>query len=361
MMIKLSTLLLLSGGLLACSDKSTQSQPREPTQQGSMGTHSAMQSTVERGVFEQQGNKKMQVKLGQYTFNLPDGWRDTSSYLYKAKDQKRALTVSFGKTRGSISLEQLVSQRRQQLTDSMGDGVEFLSQENGMISILPAIYVSFRFGDKNKQYLEFWATAFYAENKYVAVSYVGPQEDKSFAAEFKHIMATSLPISQAEPEQVADQYVWRQAHVLRFQAPIELKAPRHYTYVSPSGITLKATLYNPGESWPDNSVEDDTANDLRFGGSQGKLREEVFGELAIQQVDSVFQAGDPLEPTRYKAHRAHIAGLGGRLHLFVKGYESQNKQVDEFWQQLMTSLIAGRQQASSVTKPDDNNDTGMPL
>ena len=359
MMIKLSTLLLLSCGFLACTDKS--SPLRQPTQQQSIGIHSAIQSTVVSGVFEQQGNKNMQVTLGKYTFNLPDGWRDTSSYLYKAKDQSRALTVSFGKTRDNINLEQLVSQRRQQLTDTMGDEVEFLSQEKGMISILPAIYLSFRFGDKNKQYLEYWATAFYAENKYIAVSYVGPQEDKSFGVEFKHIMATSLPISQPEPEDVAAQYVWRQAHILRFQAPVELKAPRHYTYVSSNGITLKASFYNPGESWPDNSVADDTAKDLRFGGTQGKLQDDIFGDLSIQQLDAVFQAGDPLEPTRYKAHRAHIAGLGGRLHLFVRGFESQSQQVDEFWQQLMTSLIAGRQQAISVVKPDASNDAGQPL
>jgi hypothetical protein len=347
MIIKFSTILLLAGNFLACTDKNMQQPLPESAQREFVNKDSNSQPIIDNGVFEQKGNKQMQVKLGQYSFNLPSGWRDTSSYIYKAKDQKRALTVSFGKTRDSISLEQLVSQRRQEMVDVMGDEVEFISQEKGIVSTLPAIYLSFRFGDQNKQYREYWAIALYGDNKYLLVSYVGPQEDESFGVEFKHIVATSLPASQPEPEQVTAQYVWRQAHILRFQTPIELSAPRHYTYVSSNGITLKASFYNPEDRWPDNSLEDDAAKDLRFGGTPGETQYGIFGDLTIQQLGYAFQGGDPLEPLQFKAHRAQVAGFDGRLYLFAKGYESQTKQIDEFWQKLMASLVVGSKQ----TKP----------
>ncbi|MFT6898568.1 MAG: hypothetical protein ACJA13_002992 [Paraglaciecola sp.] len=338
MMIKLCILLVLTGSSLSCLDKHTARQVTEPEKREPIEITSAIQSSSDSGIFEKIGSEQMQVKLGQYTFTLPHDWRDTSSYIYKAKDQKRALTVSFGKTREPLSLDDLISQRRQQLVDTMGDEVEFMSRGKGKISMLPAIYLSFRFGDQDKQYLEYWATAYYKENKYVAISYVGPREDELLGATFKHIMETSWPASQSVPEPVEPDYVWRQGHNLLLQVPMALSPPRHYTYESPSGIKLKASLYSPGDDWPKRSVQDDAAKDLRFGGTQGETHNGTFDGFAIGQLDYIFQGGDPLEPTLYRAHRAHVAGSGSRLFLFVKGNESQAKQIDEFWQQLLTSL-----------------------
>lgn len=91
-----------------------------------------------------------------------------------------------------------------------------------------------------------------------------------------------LHVNQAlAPEQIAEQYVWRQAHVLRLQIPEDLQPPIHYTYVSQDGsLKLKASLYNPDDSWTDNSVEDDVSKDLRFGQTQGTSSEKyqkIFG------------------------------------------------------------------------------------
>lgn len=335
---KLSILLLLSGGLLSCSEKNEQLHAAKLNQLASVDTTPATHITKDSAKFEIKGNHKMQVKLGQYAFALPDDWRDTSSYIFKTNDQKQALTVSFGKTREPLSLDELVTQRRQQLTDSMGDEVEFIAQGKGAISSLPAIYLSFEFGDQDKQYQEHWATAYYAENKYVTASYVGPKEDELLGATFKHIMETCLPSSQSVATQTTADYVWRNVHILLLKLPKALRPPRHYTYASPSGIKLKASLYNPGDDWPQGSVEEDASKDLRFGGAKGDIQNGEFGGFSVQQLEYEFQGGDPLEPTKYKAYRAQVAGLGGRLYLYVKGFESQTTQVNEVWHQLLASL-----------------------
>jgi hypothetical protein len=336
--LRLCAFLFVTGSLLACGDD--QSSTSEAGQYPDNAAKEVNALTLKQTVFEQERDQKMLVNLGGFAFTLPENWRDTSSYTYKSKQQNIALTVSFGSIRDPITLEKFVAQRRQALIDTMGDEVEFLSQEQGEIAMLPAIYQRFNFGDKSNQYQEYWATAFYAENKYISLSYVGPQEDKTLQATFEHIMVSCQPSSRPQPEHIAAQYVWRQAHILRLQIPEDLQAPRHYTYVSQDGsLKLKASLYNPGDSWPDTSVEDDAAKDLRFGGPPGTFSEEYQKNLGIQQIDYVFQGGDPIEPTLYRAHRAQIAGFGGRLLLYLKGNESQTRQIDAFWLELMSSLI----------------------
>ncbi len=59
----------------------------------------------------------------------------------------------------------------------------------------------------------------------------------------------------------------------------------------------------------------------------------------MEQIDYVFQGGDPIEPSQYRAHRAQIAGFGGRVFLYLKGHASQTSQIDTFWLQLMSDLI----------------------
>jgi hypothetical protein len=205
--------------------------------------------TLKQTAFVQARDQKILVNLGDFAFMLPENCRDTSSYTYKSKQQNIALTVSFGKTRDSISLDKFVAQRRQELTGTMGDEVECLSQEQGEITMLPAIYQSFSFGELSNKYHEYWATAYYAEDQYISLSYVGPQQHKTLQAIFEHIMLTCQPSSRPQPEQISEQYVWRQAHILLLQIPESLQPPIHYTYVSQDGnLKLKASLYNPGES-----------------------------------------------------------------------------------------------------------------
>lgn len=304
----------------------------------------------------------MQVKLGKFSFTLPGDWRDTSSYTYKAKDKKVALTISFGKTREAISLEDLVAQRRQHLSETMGDEIEFISQEPGKVAALASVNLSFSFGDQDKKYLEQWATAYYGDNKYVALSYVGPLEDESLAADFERIVNTCMPSSQAEPTEVDDGYIWRQAHILRMQVPESLVPPRNYTYVSTDGsLKLKASLYNPGDNWPNTSVADEAARDLRFGGTRGETQEEQYSDLVIEKIDYVFQGGDPLEPVSHKAHRAHAAGFGARLFLSIKGFESQSSQIDSVWQQIVASLIEQSNPSAATPPPaDEDNNQGEP-
>ena len=285
-------------------------------------------------------DQKMRVKLGDFVFTLPSNWRDTSSYTYKSKEQNIALTVSFGKTREVITLEKLVAQRRQELSDTMGDDVEFVPQKRTEIANLPAIIQSFSFGDQANKYLEYWATAYYAENKYLSLSYVGPMDDKTLQATFEHITASGQPSSRPQPEQITDRYLWRQADILRLQIPDYLQPPRHYTYVSPGGsLKLKASLYKPGDSWPDNGLEDDAAKDLRFGGSPGIPSMKSINNVAIEQIAYDFQGGDPIEPTLFRAHRAQVTAYGERLVLHIKGYASQVRQIDAFWLQFMADLI----------------------
>jgi hypothetical protein len=360
MILKLSTFLFVTGSLLACVDN--QSPTSEAGQYPDKAAKEVNELTLKQTAFMQARDQNMLVNLGDFAFTLPENWRDTSSYTYKSKQQNIALTVSFGTTRDSITLEKFVAQRRQELIDTMGDEVEFLSQEPGKIAMLPAIYQSFNFGDKSNQYQEYWATAYYAENKYISLSYVGPQEDTSLQATFEHIMVSCQPSSRPQPEQIAEKYVWRQAHILRLQIPEDFQAPRHYTYVSQDGsLKLKASLYNPGDSWPDTSVEDDAAKDLRFGGTPGTSSEEYQKDLGIQQIDYVFQGGDPIEPTLYRAHRAQIAGFGGRLFLYLKGNESQTSQIDAFWLQLMSDLIENTSTPAAPKMDETNSDQEKPL
>jgi hypothetical protein len=360
MILRLSTFLFVTGSLLACVDN--QSATSEAGQYPDKAAKKVNELTLKKTAFVQARDQKMLVNLGDFAFMLPENWRDTSSYTYKSKQKNIALTVSFGKTRDSISLDKFVAQRRQELIDTMGDEVEFLSQEQGKIAMLPAIYQSFSFGDQSNKYQEYWATAYYAEDKYISLSYVGPQEDKTLQATFEHIMITCQPSSRPQPEQIAEQYVWRQAHILRLQIPEDHQPPIHYTYVSKDGsLKLKASIYNPGDNWPDNSVEDDAAKDLRFGGTQGTSSEEYQKNLGINQIDYVFQGGDPIEPAQYRAHRAQIAGFGGRLFLYLKGHASQTSQIDAVWLQLMSDLIEHSTGPASPKADEANSDQEKPL
>ena len=325
--LKLSTLLLLTASLLACGEKR-------------LITDADQNIKLDYAALVQAEEQEMRVKLGDFSFTLPDSWRDTSSYTYKSKQKNIALTVSFGKSRGDTSLDALVAERRAELTDAMGDEIEFLSQQKGKIATLPAKYISFSFGDGDDKYLEHWAMAYYGENDYVILSYVGPIEDESLQTTFEHIMTSSQPSARPSTDQANEDYVWRQASVLRLQVPEKLHPPRHYTYASSDGtVKLKASLYNPGDSWPETTVEDEAAKDLRFGGTKGDSSEDYRNNLSIEQINYVFQGGDPLEPIRHSAHRAHVASFGGRLFLSIKGFESQAEKIDVFWQQLINNLV----------------------
>lgn len=282
----------------------------------------------------------MRIQLGDFAFTLPKSWRDTSSYTYKSNARQVALTVSFSRTRQAITLEELVAKRRQELSDSMGGEVEFQLEEPGKLATWPAVHQSFTFRGQSNTYLECWATAHCGENNYLTLSYVGPQEDKTLQTTFGQITASCQPSSLPHPKQVAEHHVWRQAQTLLLQVPKELQAPRHYGYVSPDGgVTLTGRLYEPGASWPAASVERDAANDLRFGGARGASCREQHDTLAIEQIGYVFVGGDPIEPTRCRAHRAQVDGFGARLSLYLKGDESQTSRIDAFWQQLMSDLI----------------------
>lgn len=163
MLLILSTFLWVTGSLLACVDN--QLATSEAGQYPDKAAKKVNELTLKQTVFVQARDQNMLVNLGDFAFILPGNWRDTSRYTYKSKQQNIALTVSFGKTRDAIPLEKFVAQRRQELIDTMGDEVEFLSQEQCKIAILPAIYQSFSFGDQSNKYQEYWATAYYAENK----------------------------------------------------------------------------------------------------------------------------------------------------------------------------------------------------
>lgn len=142
----------------------------------------------------------MLVKLGDFIFTLPVNWRDTSSYIYKSVEQKIALTVSFGKTRDGITLEEFVGQQRQELSEAMNDDIEYLTQEQSTVDSLPAVNQSFSFCVQSKKYQEYWSTAYYGENKYLRLSYVGLLKDKMLKATFDHILASSLLSSRSQPE-----------------------------------------------------------------------------------------------------------------------------------------------------------------
>jgi hypothetical protein len=282
----------------------------------------------------------MLVKLGDFIFTLHVNWRDTSSYIYKSVEQKIALTVSFGKTRDGITLEEFVGQQRQELSEAMNDDIEYLTQEQSTVDSLPAVNQSFSFCVQSKKYQEYWSTAYYGENKYLRLSYVGLLKDKMLKATFDHILASSLLSSRSQPEKKSDHYVWRQANILRLQIPDYLQSPKHYTYASQDGsLKLKVSLYSPGDTWLYNRVEIDAAKDLRFGGHMGTSRVDYQKNLVIQQVDYLYQGGDPIEPQLYRAHRAQISGFGALLFLFIKGHESQTSQIDAFWLKFMNQMI----------------------
>jgi hypothetical protein len=337
-LLKRCAFLAFAGSLTACFDEQTQ-------------TLEAGQNTARAGsiLFTQVRDQKMRIKLGSFIFSLPDNWRDTSSYTYKSEQQKQVLTVSFGKTREATTLDAFVAKRRQELSSTMGDKVKFLLQKQVKFATLPAIFQSFSFGDQSNRYLEQWVTAYYADNKYLTLSYVGPQDDKTLQATFEQILASGQTSTTPQPEQITDHYIWRQAQMLRLQIPDYLKPPRHYTYVSADGsFKLKASWYGTGDSWPDTSIEDDAAKSLRFGGEIGASNIEYLHNLAIEQVASVFQGGDPIEPVLYRAHRTQITGFGGRLILYIKANASKTREIDAFWLQFMSDLIADN---TMIAKP----------
>ena len=111
--------------MLACVDN--QPAASDAGQHPDKAAKKVNEPTLKHTAFVQANNQKMLVKLGDFAFTLPENWRDTSSYTHKSKQQQVALTVSFGKTRDAISLEKFVTQRRQELSDTMGDKIEFLS------------------------------------------------------------------------------------------------------------------------------------------------------------------------------------------------------------------------------------------
>jgi hypothetical protein len=353
--VRLGAFLSLSGSLLACFDD------QSATLEAKQYTAKAVKKTdnLPDTLFVPARDQKMLVKLGGFVFTLPSNWRDTSSYTYKSKERNVALTVSFGKTRDVITLEKFVAQRRQELSDSMGDDVEFLPHKRSEIANLPAIIQSFSFGDEANKYLEYWATAYYAENKYLTLSYVGPMDDKTLRSTFERITASGQSSSRPQPKQTTDHYLWRQADILRLQIPDYLQPPRYYTYVSPDGsLKLKVSLYNSGDSWFDNSLEGDAAKDLRFGGTPGIPSMKNINNVAIQQIAYDFQGGDPIEPTLFRAHRAQITAYGERLVLHIKGYASQVRQIDTFWLQFIADLIENSELNASPKADVANRDQG---
>ena len=85
----------------------------------------------------------------------------------------------------------------------------------------------------------------------------------------------------------------------------------------------------------------------------------MLNALWKKQIDYVFQGGDPIEPTQYRAHRAHqaqTAGFGGRLFLYLKGHASQTSQIDAVWLQLMSHLIEHSTGHASPKVDDANSD-----
>ena len=336
--LRLCAFLVFAGSLAACYGQQTQTLVAEQNIARAAST-----------LFAQVRDQKMRVKLGSFIFSLPDNWRDTSSYTYKSEQHKHVLTVSFGKTREATTLDAFVAKRRQELSNTMGDEVKFLLQKQVEVATLPAIFQSFSFGDQSNRYLEQWATAYYADNKYLTLSYVGPQDDKTLQATFEQILASGQASTKPQPEQITDHYIWRQAQMLRLQIPDDLKPPRHYTYVSADGsFKLKASWYGTGESWPDTSIEDDAAKDLRFGGDMGATSRVYLHNLAIEQVATIFQGGDPIEPVLYRTHRTQITDFGGRLILYIKTKASKTRELDAFWLQFMSDLIADN---TMITKP----------
>jgi hypothetical protein len=337
-LLRLSIFLLLTGSLLACVEQPVNIS--ETVQYAVKADKKVNKLILKQTAFAQVRDQKMFVKLGGFAFTLPNNWRDTSRYIYKSKQQTIALTATFSETRKIITLEKLLSLRRQELSDTMGDELEFLSLEQGKVATLPAIQQRFSFGDQGKKYLEYQISAFYGENKYLTLSYVGPYENTSLQATFDHIIASAQLSSETQSEPIADHYVYRQANVLLLNIPKALQPPRYYTYVSQDGsLKLKASLYNPSDSWPDNSVEMHAAKDMRFAGTMGLSSKEHQNNVAVQKIDYIFQGGDPIDPSLYRAHRAQIDRSGERLILYLKGDVSHSQQIDDFWQPLMSDLI----------------------
>jgi hypothetical protein len=340
-LLRLCAFLFLAGSSSACFDQQAQTL--------AAGQGKAYAANT---LFAQARDQKMRVKLGPFNFSLPDNWRDTSSYTYKSEQKKHALTLSFGKTREAKSLDALVAKRRRDLSHAMGDEVNFLLLKQVEVATLPAIFQSFSFGDQSNRYLEQWVIAYYANNKYLMLSYVGPLDDKTLQATFEQILATALASTKPQPKQITDHYIWRHVQMLRFQIPDYLKSPTHYTYVSADGsFKLKARLYGRGESWSDTSLKDDAAKDLRFGGDVGASSIEYQHDLTIEQIATVFQGGDPIEPMFYRAHRTQITGFGGRLVLYIKAKASKTREVDAFWMQFMIDLIADNAMVTNL-KPN---------
>ncbi len=75
---------------------------------------------------------------------------------------------------------------------------------------------------------------------------------------------------------------------------------------------------------------------------------EYLHNLAIEQVASVFQGGDPIEPVLYRAHRTQITDFGGRLILYIKANASKTREIDVFWLQFMSDLVSDN---TTIVKP----------
>jgi hypothetical protein len=322
--------------LFACSDKPTDAATLKQAALETVAFKINENETVPKE------DANMLIRLENFSFTVPASWRDTTSYHYKSAQQNLAFTVSFGRTNQTILLEQYVDQRRQELTDTMGNEVEFSPQTATEIASMPAIIQAFHFGerDQSQRYSEYWLTAFYAENQYFTLSYVGPKEDKTLKDTFEHIVTSSQISSNAKRIEVKNGFVIRQANILSLQLPEQLQPPKHYTFVSPdSGLKLKVSLYPLEENWPDDSLEVNVAKDMRFGGKAESMSKELHQKIEIRKVAYTFQGGDPLEPTIFRGQRAEVTASEFRILLFVKGEGSQAAQLDSFWQQFISDFI----------------------
>lgn len=193
----------------------------------------------------------MRIILDNFSLEIPRGFSDQTTYLFKEPRQREELGSTFGsRPPEAFNLESMLAIRRERLTSIFPETVKIGPESDARIGGLPARMFSFTFTDGKVVSIGQWAVAFPSPQEYMQISYRAPASDSQAVQRFQHILHSVVPAPQTPPREQSPGFKRRWAGRMSFDVPLTLFPPSVYVFARPDGIRLELGSYDPSHSPP---------------------------------------------------------------------------------------------------------------
>lgn len=285
----------------------------------------------------------MRIEMERFSFEIPAGFEDTTSYTFKDRKDLEVLTVTFG-TRPieATNLRSLMSLRRRNLDVVMPGAAKIEAETDTRVDGLAGRMLTFTFEDRKITFRERWAVALPTPEMYLQVSYVAPASDGKAETRFSHICQSVVAAQKTPLAATPEGYVRRWARRMTLDVPASLAPPRVYQFVAKDdgGIQLLVQYHNPRSAdAPMPTLQEDLAQDAARGAigdhqSQGITGSYGSGSLTAYSVTPAGDAG----VWAYVADL--VLGNGVRMRASLHGPRASEARLRQVIERFVPAVVA---------------------